>query len=511
MKFLKSFLTVVLLTMTFALSAQSLTNGQRRNMNARLLELVEQYETNSVVYDKASVYAFKDLFVSEEAGVYNDMLEYPAESVTVDEYVKKLSERENLSIVVKDVGHGEYSFEKGEWHSLVTMEKSLSYNDANGVLFSNEEYYGADYELVLDCVYDARRDRFRIASIEGRMLSEVPHLPARFDIIVHNTPEDDKVLVEGEHMKFNSFSQAFVPKGSIVPWDDDVRITKDVQASTDVYEMMKLGFKYTRLRVKPHFACTAGPAFKVNSPVDFTEKKSFGYELGVDLGYTIPVGPVTLGLFTGLAYSHSSLNLATGGIEYSYETSNESGQGYIRNYSISRLSEGVAYSDISIPLYVNVDYKVAPDWLLSFNLGMKLYMNGKTTVTPYHVTAEVSATELVPGPFDALGTVDGDYTAFLFPTTYSRNNFDTSLVTGLGVNYNVYDGLVFVYAKIGFEYGLNDIHTSSNRPIYDEDGNYPLVYTIYDGGMNVATQSLWNCISFKRLAFWPEIGVMFKF
>lgn len=516
MKVLKCLVIATLLSVPFVLDAQTLTNRQKRDMNMKLLDLVEKYEMYAAVYDKATVYSFIDLFASKDAEVYNDMLEFPASvPVSAEDYVKKLSERENVGVVVKNVSHGEYFYEGGAWHSIVTFGKSILYNDANGVLFSSEEFYGKDYSVSMDCVYDAARKRFVIASIDGEMVSDVAHLPQTFDVIERNTKNDDKLSVGGKPLKFNSFGQAFTPSGAVRPWNDDVRIRKTVSASTGNYELMKLDFKYTRFRAKARFSCSAGPAFKVSSPVEFGENKSFGYEAGVDLGFAFPLGrKMTMSVFTGLAYSSGSLSLSVGGYDYSYMTTSAGGHPYIRRYSIDRITEGVKYDDISVPLYLNFDHKLTADLLLSWNVGAKLYIHGKTSVVPHHVKASVSGDFSgggIASQEDALGEIDKDFSAFLFPGSYGRNDFDMSLVAGLSLSYNVYNGLVFAYVKVNYEYGISEMYSSDNKPFYVEDEVFPLVYTSSGGGQNVAVRSLWECISYRRQAFWPELGVMFKF
>lgn len=515
-KAFKYFIIAVLLAVPFHLDGQTLTNRQSRNMNMRLLELVEKYEMYSVAYDKATVYSFMDLFESGEVPVFNDMMELPeGEPLTVEEYVRHMSARENVEVTMKNAGHGDYEFRDGAWHSTVTFEKSLSYNDVNGVLFSSEEYYGKDYSIMLDCVYDAKKDCFRIASIDGEMVSEIKHLPARFDVIQHNTPLDDKLTVDGKLLKFNSFGQAFSPEYGIRPWNDDVRISRTVSAAADNYEMVRLDFKYTRLRAKARFSFTAGSLFNVTSPVDFKENSSSGYEAGADFGIAFPAGrTTTISLYAGIAYSISSLRLAAGGYDYSYLTSGKDGHAYTRRYSVQSMTESVHYSDIAVPVYLNFDHKIANNLLLNWSAGAKVYLNNNIDFSPFHVKASVTGDFASGGAAsaeDALGDIDQDYTAFLFPGSYTKGGLDLSIIAGLGISYNIFDNRVFAYAKVSYEFGLTDVHSSDNNPVFVNDEVYPVVYTNMDGGKNVVVRSFCGSVSYRRQAIWPELGVMFKF
>jgi len=505
------------LLVPFMAAAQTLSNKERRHINMRLLNLIEQYESYAPLYDESARYGFLQLFADENVSVYSDMLDYaPGKSIDVAEYVKALSGKQNVSLRVKNVGHDDYSLENGRWTTTVTFDKSIVYNDANGILFSSDEYYKSDYSLSLKCIYDEASDRCLIVSVDGTMNSAQQCLPDKYTIVNRYGENIEKISANGKPLEFNSFDQAFVPAGAIRPWNDDIRIKADTLAKTDNYEFVNLKFRKKHWRAKFRFAYALGSVFKVTSPMAMNTDKSSGFEAGVELGYNIPLGRTTsMGLYFGAAYSSSKLEFGLNNVAYSYRTMDSSGKRYMRHYEFDSITEGVSYADIAIPVYLNFDHKLARNLYLSWNVGAKIYLNGTVKVAPYHLSGKVygdyNGTIVSSQTADAFGDVVGDCNEFLYPNSYSRNQTDISLSGGLSLAYNVLKGSMFVFLKYSYEYGLTDVHKSDGGALFDPDNKqYPMVYSAHRG-VNVATRSFMDCVSYKRQTMWLELGLMFKF
>ena len=498
-------------------TAQTLSNKERRHINMRLLNLVEQYESTAALYDDGTKYAFMQLFSNEKAPVYSDMLDYAAsKQIDVSEYMKVLGGKQNVSLHMMNVSHDDYVLENGRWTTTVTFDKSIVYNDSNGVLFSSPEYYKANYLLSMKCVYDQDADRCFIQSVDGTMNSERQHLPEKFVVINHSDDKVDKISVDGGHLEFNSFDQAFTSVGSIHAWNDDVRIKADTLAKTDNYDFVNLKYRKMHWRAKVRFAYALGSVFKVSTPVKTYSAKSSGFEFGAELGYNIPLGRTTsMGLYVGAAYSSSKLELGMNDIEYSYRTMDHSGKSYTRHYEFDSITEGVSYSDIAVPIYLNFDHKLVKNLYLSWNVGAKIYLNGTMKIRPYHLSGKVygnySGNIVSSQSSEAFGDVSGDCNVFLYPNSYNRNKTDLSVMGGLSLNYNIFKGSMFVFLKYSYEYGLTDVHKSDGRVLFDaESRQYPMVYSAHRNS-NVATRSFMDCVSYKRQTMWLELGLMFKF
>jgi len=495
-------------------NSQTLTNKDQRHMNLRLLSLIEQYESNATVYDEAARYAFMDMYKDMTAEVYSDLMDYEAgQKISVEEYMNTLLKKQNVTIAMKNVSRKPYEWKDGAWHTTVTFEKSMTYNDENSILFSTEEQYKSDYQISLNCMYDVESDRCYITSIDGSLPDSVTIVPRRFTIINHNSENDDRLTYNEKPLTFNSFNQAFVAEGKLEGWHQDIRIKADTLAKGHSYSLVNLRYKRKPWRMKARYAMTMGDAFEVSSPVNFNAVTSSATEMGIDLGLAVSGRTTSFGFYVGAAMATSELSFEAGGYNYSYATTDSQGVGYSRNYNITKMTEGVKYSDIVIPAYISLDQRLFKAVTLGFSVGAKVYLNGETEVTPYHMEGSVSGRYTTgtvnTGASDQFGDISGDYTAFLYPNSYTRNSTDLSVMGGVTLNVNLLRNSLFVYGKWAYEMGLTDVHKSDENPIYSADSMFPMVYSAHKN-MNIATRSFMDCVSYKRKAMWLEFGIMFK-
>ena len=495
-------------------NAQTLTNKERRHINMRLLNLINQYEIGASAYDDNTKYQFLDLYKDKNVLIYSDLLDYePAQKIPVEDYVRNLVTKQNLSVEMSDVVRQEYVWKNDAWHTTVRFSKSIIYNDENNVLFSSKEQYKTDYTISLDCVYDSETDRCYINSVEGSLPDSVTLMPRKFTIINHNSEKDDRLLYDSEPLKYNSFNQAFVADKKLLrPWHQDIRIKADTLAKTHSYSLINLRYKRTPWRIKARYAMTMGNAFEVSSPVNFTTNASSASEYGIDLGVMVSGRSVSFGLFAGAALASSEISFAAGGYKYSYTTTDSKGVEYFRSYEIESASEAIKYSDIAVPAYLSLDFRLFKLMTLCFSAGAKLYLNGDATITPYHLKGQVYGT-YVSGPNmssaeEKFESFDQDYTSLLYPNTYSRNSTDLSIIGGVSLNFNLYKTAILMYGKYSYEMGLTDVHKSDENNLY-ASSTYPMVYSAHLNS-NVATRSFMDCVSYKRKAMWLEFGLMFK-
>lgn len=483
-------------------------------MNLRLLSLIEQYESSATAYDEIARYTFLDLYKDNTAEVYSDLMDYEAgQKITVEEYLNTLATKQNVSIVMKNVSRKPYEWKEDGWHTTVTFDKSMIYNDENTILFSTEEQYKADYQISLDCVYDAEADRCYISSIDGSLPDSVTIVPRRFTIVNRHSDNDDRLTYNEKPLTYNSFNQAFVAEGKLEGWHQDIRIKADTIAKGHSYSMVNLRYKRVPWRVKARYAMTIGDAFEVSSPINFTSQESSATEFGIDLGLAVSGHTTSFGLYVGAAMSTSEISFAAGGCSYSYATTDSQGVPYTRKYEISGMTESVKYSDIVIPAYISLDQRLFKAVTLGFSLGAKLYLNGEAEVTPYHiegtVSGQYSAGASSNGANEKFGSISGDYTSFLYPNSYTRNTTDLSVTGGVTINVNLLRNSLFLYGKWAYEMGLTDVHKSDENYLYSGDLFYPMVYSAHQN-MNIATRSFMDCVSYQRKAMWLEFGIMFK-
>ena len=167
MRILKPILFLILMLIPLQMRAQTLTNAETRQMNKRLLDMIQTYEAVASVYDETSYYTLLGLCQDGESLVYSDMMDYAfGKMLKASEYIDLLSKKRNVSIQLKNVRKKSITYEQDGWHLIAVFNKSMSYTDDNGVLFSSSEYFGTDYSMTLECVYTPQDDNCYIRLID---------------------------------------------------------------------------------------------------------------------------------------------------------------------------------------------------------------------------------------------------------------------------------------------------------------------------------------------------------
>lgn len=525
MKIRTTIITLLVLIFPTLLVAQSLSNAERRAMNTSLLILIEEFEKHSPLYDESSRYAFRTLFSEDNPTIYSDMMDYSyGQNIGLEEYMASLSKRRNVSIEIKNVEHGDYIFRDGKWHVGVTFDKEIFYNDAYGTLFSSDEYFTEDYAMRMACSYNPESEQFVIEQISGSMKSPYEPLEKGFWVIKRDELADR--IFANNPLRYNSFNQALMNPCSVEPWNDDVIISIDTLTSTMAYNIVEFGYTTTPWRVKPRMAFGLGQIYKLEGKIKESDSKNVpfkgsAFEFGVDGGYTFYYNnALHLSAFTGLGLSMSSLKMDTGDliipINYTINSLDSHAQPYKRYYNITRLSEEISYTDLSMPLYLNLDYRINRNLLLSAELGVKLLFNLSTKGSPLHLEGNVWALyddgqTCEESAEEALGSLNGDYDSFLYPSSYARNFCDVSFVGGLSGRYNIYRNRAFAFLKVSYELGLNKIHTDSESSLINiSTSKYPVIYSARHNS-NIARASFMKAVDYSRRILWLELGVNYKF
>lgn len=168
------------------LRSQTITNSERRYINSKVLDLIEDFESYASMYDEDAVYYMGTLFESENSPVLCDMIGSPQYQtrIPVSEYMSLLTSQSlNTSIVIRDVKKGTMSYSDGKWRIPVTFNKDLAYIDKGGYLFSVSSYYLKEFTMTMNVIYDRDRDVCFIESIDGKLSSEKTFPKGRFLII----------------------------------------------------------------------------------------------------------------------------------------------------------------------------------------------------------------------------------------------------------------------------------------------------------------------------------------
>lgn len=523
-----------------SVSAQTLTNQQRRHINSKILTLIEDYERYASLYDEEAEYYFRSLFVNETSTVHCDMIasdKYRTQ-VPVDEYVSMVRQHsQNTVTAIKNVRKGEMAYSNGVWYIPVSFRKSFSYMDANGYLFSVEDWHKTDFDMEMYVMYDEDRDMCLIQTITGKLDTNIDFPKGRFLIVNEDQNQDRRYMehfstlrVNNKPIDFNEFAQAIIAPGVAYVADMDVVVDTVVLSKGFNYDVVSYKFNPRKARIKLRYGMAPMKAYRVMQTSDTKAKawdkkiadKSSAMEAGVDFGFAFPFGRNSkMGLYTGAGVSLSTLDLSLNSMgTYKYKTSyfNEASQLYESaevSYSVNGASEGIKYMDLFVPVYFELEHRLGSHLMLSWSMGAKAYYNlSAKNYAPYQVSASAKVNSI--SLKNASVSVPGTFTGFIEPNSYANDKgLDFSAFANMGLDINLVKRKIYLMVRAGYEYGFTPAYQSTTSD-YMSGSSYPIVCTglKQNGssvqGTHVAVHSLVSGLTLYRQAWWFSTGFKFK-
>lgn len=520
-----------LLLLPLAVSAQTMTNSQKRLINAKVWDVVETYEEYVSMRDQNETkYVFTPIF-TEDAQVVCDLigtLNY-LEMMPIEEYIQKASDNtggRGISADIYDVRMASMNYIDGKWIIPVTFKKQLSYFDTNGIYFDVNRYYDDIFNMKMSIVYDEESDECRIRSIHGDIASRVEFPKGRYIIVEQNnlggssmSNRDHRLLEEikanGESLSYDEDGigiYAMDTKFEVRDFDVTVDPIRDETRSTEAYDIVNFSTskRSSRLKVRGAFAPMAYDV-KTGKGVSY---ESNAFEVSLDYGATFVLGRNSkMGFYIGAGASFSNIYLnKQGKISYTYSSSiKEDGiykpQDY--KYDIKKAEEAVSYTDVFIPIYFEAEHRLDRKnrFVITWNIGAKPYLNLKAeSKTPYTVTFAVN---------DGGYVVNHVFDKFLEPNSYAKKNiYDLSVFGNLGLDFGAVPNLFYVSLQVGYERGvLGSSYESKTMPYYSDSGKYPIIpQTVGNDTVDhIAVNSLISGVTATRSALWISLGVKLKF
>lgn len=501
---------------TFDVDAQEeITNAARRKMNLAVLNVLDDYQLVSAINSKSDRYRFIQLFDSPDAKVFCDLFNtgdaYKSE-VTVRKYADLLMEKcENINAEIAQIRKGAfYLATDSKWHCKVTMDKLLTYNDMNGVLFPPFVGDATPFSLEVDLVYDENGDRMLIHSINC-LNSDLFRPMNNFYIVQRNKEKKDslrdtQVSIGRNPLEFNSFGQAYSKKGIIDYWDYDVTVDKKMIAEDDSYEMIILNYKRKRFRMKAHYGMTYKSRYDIQSSTVFDNSQSSGKEAGLDLGFSFSASRgFRFGVFTGAIASFSKIDLEKNDMSYSYLSSDKDGSLFTRSYNIRSAAQNVKFMDVAVPVYMSLNFRLARGASLFFDLGGRAYFNLMSEVSPMTISGTVKSNSQSQPASESFNISTNE---FLSPKAFERENMDFSVFGKAGLEICILRNSMYLLASAGYEHGLTWTYKSDENPFYS-DSVFPYVYDA-QYGKDVVFRPFADCVSFRRECIWFNFGLMLK-
>lgn len=165
------------------LSAQTVSNVEKRKMNLILLETIKKLEAVSDMSSLSEANEFVSMFRDHDEVVYNDLIGVSDEEyLPLMEYVSTLRKMRDVEVSFRNVSKSDMFVYKGSLCVKVTLDKIISYRDERNVLYSSEDFFGAPHKVAVIFSYDDFDGTCLIEAVEGTV--ENSHL-SRKDHVVY--------------------------------------------------------------------------------------------------------------------------------------------------------------------------------------------------------------------------------------------------------------------------------------------------------------------------------------
>lgn len=517
-------ISLICLSVPTLLMAQPLTNKQRRQINAQVLYVIEEYERYASLGDDDAQYYFETLFTND-AQIQSDMIGSPyfLKHISVEEYVEQFNPdfiKGYTLVTIGDVVKGELECVNDRWEIPVSFRKTLSYTDNNGYIFSIKDYYSRDVDVTMRLVYDEAENRCYIASLDSYIDTDKRFPEGRFYIV--NKSQDNtnrryrkhlsNLKFNGEPIEYSDLGYAYLSHGEFSLPNIDVAVSLDTLMKGSNYDVLYPKFEYNLLRLKPHCSWAPFTSYIAHKDVG-VDAKSSALELGLDLGVAVPFGQkCKIGFYVGAGLNMSNLNLSLRDTyDYTYNAFeyNEEDMVYKKKellYKITSASERVRYIDVCLPAYLDFEFLLNRNLLLTIDVGAKAYFNMSANVSsPYTIKYDV-----VDDDSTTTNTFSPD--SFILPVIYAKKLFEFGAMANLGLNVDLHNGRLYWVIEAGYEQSFMDSYVPQTLPLM---GGYvrPLLPRYNDkkqiDGV-VATRSLISGLSLRRNVIWLTTGLKFK-
>lgn len=373
-------LSVIFLVCCSALAiAQNNSSKQRRALNAALTTL-EEYSLWCTVENLEAYDEFLDLFSTQTAPVYNDLLGISkSNKLTPEEYAKTMQRGvRNKKVNVKNVKTEGVKAENGQIRVLLSFNKVISYIDSCGTYFSSKEFFDVDHQLLMTLVYDEDSKKCKIEGITGKIASK-KQLPNQYVVFASMDDRDVDLSYQKMPIHLNSYHQAFLEGTPATISAKNFSYPNQNVRLKPYFSHCNMSMKYhvRKFKLKPRYDLGIGKAYIIEGLGAVSNEKNSMSSFGLDLGYMLFSNRFfSLSVFTGVNMSRSRLDFGLNQEDYSYQSNADvDGDSYIRHYQNLSLSQTFRLQDISFPLYVDMGFSFSKVVAFYVDLGIRYNLN----------------------------------------------------------------------------------------------------------------------------------------
>lgn len=355
-----------------------------QKLNLKLLELLRNYETYSKLNDDDARDNFPYLFASDSTVIYNDLLGLSADpELTVERYVEASKGGIlSMDVELKNIRKSNFRRDGDRLLMDVTFDKQVQLINPCGLILDG--YYGKDYPYRGTVVYDPETEEVVFGSLGVDDRSYRPHPGTDITYVQGDSAQLTQVRADGEPLRF-ARNQAIVRRGAdFVCYDEDANMRVNRVGDDRCYHY-EISFHPRRWRVMPHYDLSLGNPFSVDYRGASLGTSMSATDFGVDLAYMFPSkSRFKVGVALGLGYSTGKVDLSLDNMSYSYDAPADAdidGDTYVRHYTVNGLWQSATLNYLTVPLYVDMEFRVVRRVALFLDLGVKAYINAGSKIS----------------------------------------------------------------------------------------------------------------------------------
>jgi len=504
----KNIFAFIAFLMATTTSAQILTPQQEREFFQNAYAKIQEYVQTATVDNEERQDRFRHLFTGQNVEVYNDLmgLSY-APLLTVDDYIAVLGKARTVSVEVRNIRKGQISDNGDSWQMPLLFDKAISFDNECGTHFDSKEFFeGKYYRLQAVIVKEKSTDRYSITAIKAVENGGLD-FPEDYIVLMKNDDRDINLEVNGRQANFNIYEQILLrPNPSITYFKGKVEQLPYSGDGMPCDNKIIVDYADKSWRLRLGGGCSLGDFNKIDGMAYGKIEKNTEYGFGLDVGYVFPSkSHLFVGVFAGVGMSFGKLEVNAPAGTYTSETKQKDvdGDDYIRGYELEGdgMSQTIESTDFSVPVYLDLEYKIASSFSLYGDLGIKAYF--KMGEPKYKGTIGTYKTF---GTYENYGglTIDSDIPILGFGSQapskdikidesngISKESFALDALIGAGLRFNITKSFAFD-AGVQCQLGLTDSwkSTTSNRDLGHFDNGEEQFYSLLRGSGSVKHQAL---------------------
>lgn len=359
--------------------AYSLTSSEERKIRLKVVEILEEYGKYSAIDQDFEEYAesFRALFTNGDAIHYND-LNYMThgDSMNIKEYINALSSRSSTTrTAIKNVKCNSIQEGNGKITIICTFDKYVNVTNECGIEFSSEFFNVGDHHLTATIIYDRETDLCLFDNISG-VSNRRFTLPDDYRILRVENNDRLELLYNNMPLLTNAMNQTFIPSTAKVKSKDPDIVIKMKQEDAKCH-VWSVSAKAKHWRIMPHIDMGIGEALNIPKNDTDVETKSSSFNMGIDFGYIFPSRSVfKVGVFSGVGLSQTTIDMSLVKGNYSYTSyADVDGDSYMRYYRNLSIEEGFKLTDVTIPVYLDLELHLTRVVSIFTDLGVRVGFN----------------------------------------------------------------------------------------------------------------------------------------